>query len=88
MGLDQQGMPMSDAARQEDAGLHKVWKDAAGTVHKCEWLKVGDRKVPIAVTLCGQRPPPLATEPHDWAVTCESCNHEIEARHTRLVQGV
>ncbi len=79
---------MSDAARQEDAGLHKVWKDAAGTVHKCEWLKVGDRKVPIAVTLCGQRPPPLATEPHDWAVTCESCNHEIEARHTRLVQGV
>ncbi len=77
---------MTQAARQDDHRAHKVWADADGIVHKCEWLKVGDRKVPVAVTLCGQQPPPLATEPHDWPVTCDACNREIEARHARLVQ--
>jgi len=77
---------MTLAARQDDHRPHKVWADADGIVHKCEWLKVGDRKVPVAVTLCGQQTPPQASQVEEWPVTCEACNREIEDRHARLVQ--
>ena len=78
---------MPDAARNEDHRPHKMWKDAEGIIHKCEWLRIGDRKVPIAVTLCGHQPPPQATEPHEWDITCDACNAEIAARKARLIQG-
>ncbi|MEN3974661.1 hypothetical protein [Emcibacter sp. SYSU 3D8] len=78
---------MTGTASEDEHRPHKVWADAEGTVHKCEWLKVGDRKVPVAVTLCGQQTPPQASEVADWTVTCEACNNEIAARHARLVQA-
>jgi formylmethanofuran dehydrogenase subunit E len=80
-------MQMPDATMSDDSRPHKVWADAEGTIHKCEWFKVGDRKVPLAVTLCGLEPPPQAMRMEVWDVTCAECNEEVAARRERLVQG-
>ncbi|MEN3953223.1 hypothetical protein [Iodidimonas sp. SYSU 1G8] len=77
---------MSESARSE-ARPRKVWADANGTIHKCEWLKVGDRKVPVAITLCGVQTPPNGSRAEEWPVTCEACNAELEIRKAQLVQA-
>lgn len=81
------GRDMPETAKLDDHRPHKVWADADGTVHKCEWLRIGDRKVPLAVTLCGRQTPPQASQVEEWPVTCEACNREIADRHARLVQA-
>jgi hypothetical protein len=78
---------MPESTKQDSNRVHKVWADPSGTIHKCEWLKIGDRKVPVAITLCGQQTPQTASQLEDWQITCEACAREMADRQARLIQA-